>query len=118
MNYTAKLANLTFLINFTKGNKEKIRRYVEMYITSTPTVIEEMKISFKEGNYENVRLKAHSIKPQIQYMGIEELGSVLMRIENIIIQNEGIEQLSELLQIAERINKQASVELSGLINQF
>lgn len=118
MNSAAKTTNLDFLKNFTKGDNEKMRRYVEMYLSSTPQVIQEIENFLVEKNFENVRLKAHSIKPQVQYMGIAELSALLLQIESIVNQKEEMNLLPALVSSAKTINEKATIELQEFLNEL
>lgn len=115
---SAKTTNLDFLKNFTKGDKEKMRRYVGMYLSSTPQVIQEMEEFLEAENFENVRLKAHSIKPQVQYMGITELSALLLQIENIIDQKEEMNQLPTMVSSIKTINEKATIELQKFLDEL
>jgi len=118
MNSSAKTSNLEFLKNFTKGDKEKMRRYVGMYLNTTPQVIQEMEKFLEENNFETVRLKAHSIKPQVQYMGIAELSALLLQIESIVNQKENLNQLSALISSAKTMNERATIELRQFLDEL
>ena len=48
MNPTTKTTDLEFLKNFTKGDVEKMRRYINMYLNTTPQVIQEIEQFFEE----------------------------------------------------------------------
>jgi len=72
----------------------------------------------EENNFENVRLKAHSIKPQVQYMGIGELSALLLQIENIIIQKNGLDLLPALVSSVKTINDKATIDLQEFLNDL
>jgi HPt (histidine-containing phosphotransfer) domain-containing protein len=118
MNYTAKTTNLEFLKNFTKGDKDKIKRYIGMYLSTTPQVILDMEKFLEENDFESVRLKAHSIKPQVQYMGIAELSALLLQIESIIDQKQEISQLPALITSVKTINDKATIELKQFLDEL
>lgn len=92
-------------------------RYIQMYLSTTPDVIADLKTEFNNNNLEDLGLKAHSIKPQAQYMGISSLKEVLIRIETNIKNNVGIEDLEMLVEQADTLNKQAMSELQTFLNQ-
>jgi HPt (histidine-containing phosphotransfer) domain-containing protein len=112
-----KLIDLSFLETFTKGDQIKMKRYIEMYLKSTPLVVEELFTDLRNKDYESLRLKAHSIKPQAQYMGISDLKECLVRIESTINEGEDYEQLNSLVNEAENINQQAIIELNQFLNK-
>jgi len=111
MNTQTKLIDLTFLESFTKNDQGKMKRYIEMYLKSTPDIIEEFQKELENNNFENLRLKAHSIKPQAQYMGITTLKEVLIEIERVIRSGNDNDQLSSLIKKAKTISNQATIEL-------
>jgi HPt (histidine-containing phosphotransfer) domain-containing protein len=118
MNPPAKTINLEFLLNFTKGDNEKTRRYINMYLSTTPKVIDEMEFFLTENKLDSLRLKAHSIKPQVQYMGVSNLSNVLLKIEEICNENLNIENLPDLVSEAKRLNRQATKELNQFLEQI
>lgn len=112
-----KLIDLSFLETFTKGDKTKIKRYIEMYLKNTPLVVEELFSDLQKKDYESLRLKAHSIKPQAQYMGISRLKECLLQIESSIKEGNGFDQLGSLLVEAKKLNNQAMNELNQFLIQ-
>jgi len=111
MNTQTKLIDLTFLADFTKNDQGKMKRYIEMYLKSAPAVIDEFQKELDDKSFENLRLKAHSIKPQVQYMGISTLKKVLIEIERVIQSGNDNDQLSSLIKKAKTISDQATIEL-------
>lgn len=118
MNSSAKITNLNFLVEFTKGNEEKIKRYIQMYLDTTSQVIAEMEEYLSGGNIESVALKAHSIKPQAQYMGAVRLSEALRQIEETCRNLGDTSQLAELIDKAKKLNERASLELSQFLQEM
>ena len=116
MNTPLKTINLGFLENFAKGDRSKMIRYIEMYLKSTPKVIDDLHNEFEEKNWENLKLKAHSIKPQAQYMGVDDLRDTLIEIESIVKNNGDISRLEALIVRAKEINAMAMSELNEFIS--
>lgn len=99
MEKTPELCDLSFLIKFTKGDKEKIERYIQTYLRTSARIFEELEQAGMQGNWEDAYIKAHTVKPQVQYMGIASLLELIMEIED------------------RAKNSPGSVDLSGLVNQ-
>lgn len=112
-----KLIDLSFLETFTKGDKLKMKRYIEMYLKTTPLVIDELFSDLQNKDYESLQLKAHSIKPQAQYMGISDLKKCLINIDSAVKNEKGYEKLNSLLEEAKNLNHQAMHELNQFLNQ-
>lgn len=91
------MVDLSFLEKFTKGDSKKMKRYISMYLDSTPKILEDMEGYLKNKNWEQLRISAHSLKPQAEFIGIPLLKDSLIKIENAV-QGELYESLSNLYQ--------------------
>lgn len=107
--------NLSFLEGFAKGDKAKMKKYISMYLSTAPGVILEMISELEAKNWQNLRLKAHSIKPQVQYMGISQLKDILADIEDIILNDSDKLPLADLVKRAKILNDQAVSELTQFV---
>ena len=112
MNMQAQTINLDFLSEFTKSDRAKMHRYVEMYLRTAPKVIAELQSHLDSNNLESLKLKAHSIKPQVQYMGISALKDVLAEIESAINNKHETSELQLLVDRANEIGSKAVEELN------
>ncbi|MFN3939657.1 MAG: Hpt domain-containing protein, partial [Chitinophagales bacterium] len=75
------LINLRFLESFTNGDTAKMKKYINMFIQSAPDAINQMKQLHAAGNWNQLRTVAHSLKPQLGYMGIDTVKELILRIE-------------------------------------
>ncbi len=112
MNMQTQIINLDFLSEFTKSDRAKMRRYVEMYLRTAPKVITELQSHLDSNNLESLKLKAHSIKPQVQYMGISALKDVLAEIELAVNNKCETSELQLLVDRANEIGSKAVAELN------
>ena len=89
------MVDLTFLRKFTKDDPKKMKRYISLYLDVAPKTFEEMQRNLKNGDWEQLRISAHSLKPQADFMGINRLKEALVKIEDAVNTNdvEGIEEL-------------------------
>ena len=89
------MVDLTFLKKFTKDDPQKMKRYISLYLDVAPKTFEEMQRNLKDGDWEQLRINAHSLKPQADFMGISNLKEALIQIEEAVKMNhlDGIEQL-------------------------
>ena len=76
------MVDLSFLEKFTKGDKKKMNRYIGMYLNIAPGTFDKMNQNIVEQDWEQLRINAHSLKPQADYMGIPRLKQILIQIEN------------------------------------
>lgn len=89
------MVDLSFLEKFTKGNTTKMRRYISMYLNTAPETFERMDQNIKDNSWSELAINAHSLKPQVEFMGISTLKELLIEIENKVKSNQlvGIETL-------------------------
>lgn len=94
------MIDLTFLNKFTKGNPEKMKRYISLYLEEAPKTFEEMKRNLNDKNWEQMRINAHSLKPQADFMGILTLKNELTEIEKAVKENR-ISTINEHFDLAQ-----------------
>jgi HPt (histidine-containing phosphotransfer) domain-containing protein len=105
------MIDLTFLKKFSKGNTVKMKRYISMYLEGTPVIIANMAQNVKEQDWEHLRINAHSLKPQAEFMGDSALHSVLIEIE-IAVKDKRNDSLEALFLKAKQLYEASE----GLLN--
>jgi HPt (histidine-containing phosphotransfer) domain-containing protein len=76
------LIDLTFLREFCKDNKEKMAHYIHLFLESAPEQVESMKSDADAGNWQAVRTTAHSLKPQLTFIGVGYMQPLVEKIES------------------------------------
>jgi HPt (histidine-containing phosphotransfer) domain-containing protein len=111
------MVDLTFLKKFTKEDPNKMKRYISLYLDVAPKTFEEMQSNLKDGDWEQLRINAHSLKPQADFMGISSLKDELTKIEEAMKMNhlDGIEQL---LNATITLSITYEHELKEMLNQM
>lgn len=109
------MVDLSFLETFAKGNKEKMKRYIRIYLQIAPATFKDMEQHVADQDWEQLRIKAHSLKPQADYMGIPELKAVFVDIEEKV-QAKNYANLNALFEQASDINTKAMPELKAFID--
>lgn len=114
INSNTRHTNLDFLTSFTGGDKDKMRKYVRMFINNSTQLGEEIDQAVLQNDFSGIRIKVHALKSQLSYMGANELSKEAANIENEIEQSgKGmIERLNTLLSCI----KDARAELESQIN--
>ncbi len=89
------MVDLTFLKKFTKDDPIKMKRYISLYLDVAPKTFEEMQRNLTNKDWDQLRINAHSLKPQADFMGINSLKDELIKIEEAVKSNnfDDIEQL-------------------------
>ncbi len=78
------MVDLTFLRKFSKDDPQKTKRYISLYLDVAPNTFAEMKRNLDNQDWEQLRINAHSLKPQTDYMGIDSLKVELNKIEEAV----------------------------------
>lgn len=81
------MVDLSFLKKFTKGDAKKMKRYISLYLDVAPKTFEEMQQNLIDKDWEQLRINAHSLKPQADFMGIKDLKNALIAIEDAVKSN-------------------------------
>ncbi len=89
--------DLTFLESFTGGNPEKMKKYMSMFIQICPGQLTQMATHLQTENYDQLRATAHSLKPQITYMGIKRGEALVKNIEHLAAEKKEVEKLPAML---------------------
>lgn len=107
-----KCTNLEFLRQLTKNNADMIAEMIRVYLEETPQLINAMKKSIKEENWEGLRAAAHSILPSFSTMGMDEKYAVTAKkIQDFAMKREKNRELNELVNSIEIICGKAYEEL-------
>ncbi len=109
------LIDLTFLNSFTGGNREKVSKYVNLFLQFTPQIIDTMEKNLGEKNYPALRTSAHSLKPQITYMGIKSAEDLIKTIEANAGDQKNVEQIPQQMEELKSILNSAIPELKQAV---
>lgn len=115
MESESKIVDLSFLTKFTKGDSNKIKYFIEMYLRTAPKLFGEMGEGFDTMTYEELYSRAHSLKPQCAYVGIVGLKEMLVEIEEATKNNQDRVNLQEKVKKAIELNNNGMHELKALL---
>lgn len=111
------MVDLTFLRKFTKDDPQKMKRYISLYLDVAPKTFEEMQRNLTNGDWEQLRINAHSLKPQTEFMGINSLKEELIKIEEAVKANN-LDVIESLFTTSLSIATMAEISLKEIIDQF
>lgn len=110
------MVDLTFLKKFTKDDPQKMKRYISLYLDVAPKTFEEMRRNLKDRDWEQLRINAHSLKPQADFMGISSLKEELVKIEEAVKMNQ-LDGIEQLLNASLSISAHSERALKEMLNQ-
>lgn len=106
-----QVTDMHFLHQFTNGDRTKQNKYIGMFLDNAPKLIQQLKDGLAAGDYERIKIAAHSLKPQLSYMGVtEELSRVFM-LEQSAGESAHYKPIPELIHNLERVCVKAFEEL-------
>ncbi|MGC4100375.1 Hpt domain-containing protein [Ferruginibacter sp.] len=111
------MTDLAFLRNFTKDDPLKMKRYISLYLDVAPKTFEEMKRNLDNGDWEQLRINAHSLKPQADFMGIDSLKEELIKIEEAV-KTKNFDILDNLFTTSLNIAINAEIMLKEMLDQL
>lgn len=92
-----KITNLDFLNGFCKGDSERIKKYISIYLKSTPANLEKINTAKLNEDFEALKLTVHSMKPHLNFMGMTKAAECVGKIETLASANIASPELDELL---------------------
>lgn len=111
------MVDLTFLKKFTKDDPMKMKRYISLYLDVAPKTFAEMQNNLKNKDWEQLRINAHSLKPQADFMGIASLKEALIKIEEAV-QTNNLDGIEELFNTSLKISIDSEQLLKEQLVQF
>jgi len=106
------ITNMAFLHQLTMGNEEKMTKYKSMFLVNAPKLLNDIKNGIEEDDYEKVKIAAHSLKPQLGYMGVTEEVSNIYLIEKSAAERAHQHIIKPLIDNLERVLQKCLEELS------
>jgi CheY-like chemotaxis protein len=110
-----KVTDSRFLDKFTNGNKEKQDKYVRMFLENCPRLLQQMETALAESNFENLRVAAHSMKPQLSYMGVAEDVSNILLIEQSASAETHRDRIEAWVTHLKKVCEKAFAELTDIL---
>lgn len=108
-----KVTDMQFLKQFTGGNPEKMTKYKNMFLENGPRLLAGIDEGISNKDYPAVKIAAHSLKPQLSYMGVKEDVSNIFLIEQTAGQEAHFERLPPLIEQLHRVCDKAFAELGN-----
>ena len=91
--HTEKLYDLCMIEQLCRGDQEKIKKMVEVFIVQAPKSVEEIKIAFLQGDFAVIKTVAHRIKPTLSYYAIIKIEKDIQQIERLAKEGSNSDEL-------------------------
>jgi HPt (histidine-containing phosphotransfer) domain-containing protein len=107
-----------FLLSFAGQDKAKQKKYIQIFLQNAPKLLEQIEQGLVEKNYESIKIAAHSLKTQLNYMGVKEELSHIFEIEQLSKNAHRHDELTQLTQQLRVVCSAAFAELEQLANSL
>lgn len=78
-----KLYDLGMIDKFCRGDKERTKKMIQMFVKDMPVSVEEIKQAYKEKDYISLKKTAHRIKPVLSLYSIVKIGQDIEVLANL-----------------------------------
>lgn len=112
-----KITNLSFLTNFAAGDTARMKKYIGMFLQIAPQQMEKIKMAMAASDWDAVRANAHSLKPQITYMGINGGDVLIKKIEDDAGSRSNLAELPGMVSRMDELCSKAITELELFMKQ-
>ncbi len=81
INNNSTVTNLSYLTKFCEGDKERMKKYVQIFLDTAPALIEKINTSLAINDYEEIASQVHGYKTKWIMMGMNETKELALKIE-------------------------------------
>ncbi len=106
-----RITDRTFLQSFTGGKADKMDKYIGMFLENAPRLLKQIDDALAANDLPTLKIAAHSLKPQLTYMGVKEDWSNIFLIEQTAGGAGNADKLPELIATLHRVCNKAFEEL-------
>ena len=75
------VTNMSYLNTFCEGDREKMQKYVSMFLQSTPVLLEKLNAALSADDFEEVANQLHGFKTKFIMMGMKSTGNLSLLLE-------------------------------------
>lgn len=110
--------DLTFLNSMTGGNKEKMTKYINMFLQNAPPLVAQLDQQLQAADWSSIKTTAHTLKSQFSYMGAHAARDIAQTIEKNAAENSNLDQIPSQIQKIKEIFQTACEELKAALQAF
>lgn len=108
----SKISDPRFLISFAGNDATKQKKYINLFLQSAPKLLDQIKSGLDTKDYESIKIAAHSLKTQMNYMGVKEEISHVHRLEQLAASSANHDEIVTIIQNLDFVCVQAFDELN------
>lgn len=109
-----KHIDLDYLHRFCKGDRSRMEWYIRLYLECSPELFGALAAKAGSGDAEGLAVAAHDLRPQVNYVGAQELFDLLTRIEDQA-REQGTEACKDQVARIADLNARVLAELEAYL---
>ncbi|MBL7710989.1 MAG: response regulator, partial [Chitinophagaceae bacterium] len=106
-----KVTDMNFLQQFTSKDVAKQDKYIRMFLDNAPKLLAQLHEGLNKQDFGMIKIAAHSLKPQLSYMGVSEDVSNVFMLEQSAGETAHYQWVPELVAHVEKVCHKAFAEL-------
>jgi signal transduction histidine kinase/DNA-binding response OmpR family regulator len=106
-----KVTDMNFLQQFTNKDVSKQDKYIRMFLENAPKLLAQLHEGLKNNDFGMIKISAHSLKPQLSYMGVSEDVSNVFMLEQSAGETAHYQLVPDLVAHVEKVCHKAFEEL-------
>jgi len=118
MSDNTKSTDLGFLNSMTGGNKEKMAKYINMFLQHAPVLVNQLENNVQAQEWAALKTTAHTLKSQFSYMGAAEAQAISLAVEKNAGEKTNLEEIPKQVEKIRTIFNKACDELKEEVNRL
>src|SRR5437870_2320922 len=107
----SRLVDLSFLRVYSGGNVELMKKFIHSFLEKTPAAIKTMEEQLNAKDFHALSRSAHSMKPQLSYVGVNKASELVRVIEESSKEMHDTETIPANLEALKEMLSKAYEEL-------
>ena len=93
------LYNLSYLSDISRGDKEFMKKMVDLFINQIPAALTDINEAFADNDFSRVKALAHKTKSSIDTLGISKIKNEIKELEMLAMQNKPNPRINEIIEL-------------------
>lgn len=110
--------SLDYLNKLYKGNTQKILKMLKIFSETIPKEIDLLSHCYANREWENLKIKAHSLKPTMIYLGLPEFHNAAKELEFLAKEQQDDMKIELNISYLQDVWKDIQLELQNKISKF
>lgn len=111
------ITNLEFIKNFSKGNMERVRKYIQMFLQASAEGLPAIENALAAKDWKALKTATHTLKSISGYMGMEHTQNLLKEMEENAAMEQNLDTMPADVKLLQQHLQQAQQELDNFLDQ-